>query len=40
MQEEHCVKSVETRRVFSGSYFPAFGLNTDIYPANLHIQSK
>ena len=26
--------------VFSGPYFPAFGLNTEIYGLNLRIQSK
>ena len=26
--------------VFSGPYFPVFGLNTDIYSVNLRIQSK
>ena len=25
---------------FSGLYFPTFGLNTDIYSVNLHVQSK
>ena len=30
----HCVKSV-TIRSFSGLYFPAFGLNTEIYGVNL-----
>ena len=25
-------------RSFSGPYFPAFGLNTEIYEVNLHIQ--
>ena len=35
----HCVKSVRTRSV-SGLYFPEFGLNTEIYRANLHIQSE
>ena len=27
-------------RVFSGPYFPVFGLNTEIYGLNLRIQSK
>ena len=27
-------------RVFSGPYFPAFGLNTEIYSVNLRIQSE
>ena len=26
--------------VFSGPYFPVFGLNTEIYTVNLRIQSK
>ena len=26
--------------VFSGPYFPVFGLNTDIYGVNLRIQSE
>ena len=26
--------------VFSGPYFPVFGLNTEIYGVNLHIQSE
>ena len=34
-----CVKSVRIRR-FSGPYFPAFRLNTEIYEVNLHIYSK
>ena len=25
---------------FSGPYFPVFGLNTEIYEVNLHIQSE
>ena len=25
---------------FSGVYFPVFGLNTEIYSANLHIQTE
>ena len=33
----HCVKSVRIRS-FSGPYFPAFGLNTEIFSANLCIQ--
>ena len=28
------------RGVFSGLYFPVFGLNTEIYAVNLRIQSK
>ena len=32
----HYVKSVRIRS-FSGPYFPAFGLNTDIYSVYLHI---
>ena len=35
----HYVKSVRIRS-FSGPYFPAFGLKTEIYELNLHIQSK
>ena len=31
---------VSKYRVFSGSYFPAFGLNTEIYGVHLRIQSK
>ena len=27
-------------RVFSGPYFPVFGLNTETYGLNLHIQSE
>ena len=33
------VKSVRIRS-FSGPYFPPFGLNMEIYSANLHIQSE
>ena len=33
----HCVKIVQIRS-FSAPYFPAFGMNTEIY--NLRIQSK
>ena len=35
----HCVKSVRIR-IFSGLYFPAFGLNAEIYTVNLGIQSE
>ena len=35
----HCVKKVHIP-TFSGSYFPVFGLNTEIYGVNLRIQSK
>ena len=35
----HCVKSVR-HRSFSGSYFPAFGLNTERYEVFLRIQSE
>ena len=35
--ERDCVKSVSIRS-FSGSYFLAFGLNTDMYSVNLCIQ--
>ena len=36
---EHCVKSVRIWN-YSGSYFPAFGLNTERYSASFHIQSE
>ena len=35
----NCVLSVQIG-IFSGSYFPAFGLNTKIYSVNRHILSK
>ena len=35
----HCVKSVRIQS-FSGPYFPAFGLNTEIYRVTLRIQSE
>ena len=35
----HNVKSVRIRSI-SGPYFPAFGLNTDIYSVKLRIQSE
>ena len=35
----HYVKSIHIRR-FSGPYFFAFGLNTEIYIVHLGIQSK
>ena len=35
----HCVKIVQERS-FCGPYFPAFGLNTEIYGVNIRIQSK
>ena len=35
----HCVKSVQYG-VFSGPYFPSFGLNTERYFISLRIQSK
>ena len=35
----HCVKSVRLRS-FSGSYFPAFGLNTERYGVFLRIQPE
>ena len=38
-REFHYVKSVRIRS-FSGLHFPAFELNTEIYFANLPIQSK
>ena len=30
----------EKYKAFSGPYFPAFGLNTEIYPVKLRIQSE
>ena len=36
----HCVKSVQKYRVISGPYFPIFGLNAEIFHANLCIQSE
>ena len=38
MQRPHCVKSVRIQS-FSGPHFPAFGLKTETYRVNLHIQS-
>ena len=35
----YCVKSIRIWS-FSGPYFPAFGLNTEIYSVTLRIQSK
>ena len=35
----HCVKSVRIRS-FTGSYFPAFGLNTEKYSVSIRIQSE
>ena len=35
----HCVKSVHIRS-YSGSHFPAFGLNTERYGVSLRIQSE
>ena len=35
----HCVKSLRIWS-FSGTYFPAFALNTEIYNVNLRTQSK
>ena len=32
--------AVSKHEVFSGLYFPALGLNTEIHRVNLHIQSK
>ena len=34
----HCVKCIRTRK-FSGPYFPAFGLNTDIFYPVSHIET-
>ena len=36
----HCVKSVQIYGVFSGPYFPVFGLNTARYGVSLHILSE
>ena len=33
-------RKVSKYRVISGPYFPVFGLNTEIYGVNLHIQSE
>ena len=33
-------RKVSKYRVVSGPYFPVFGLNTEIYGVNLHIQSE
>ena len=33
-------KKVSKYWVFSGPYFPVFGLNTEIYEVNFRIQSK
>ena len=35
----HCVKSVRSRS-FSGPYFPAFGLNSEIYPYSVRVQEN
>ena len=35
----HCVKKVHIRS-FSGSYFPAFGLNRERYSVSFQIQSE
>ena len=35
----HCVKSIRIRS-FSGTYFPAFGLNTGTYSISLRIPSE
>ena len=40
IHEKFLVLNVVQIRVFSGPYFPAFGLNPEIYGANLCIQSK
>ena len=37
--DSHCAKSVQIR-VFSGPYFPAFGLKTERYSVSLRIQSE
>ena len=36
----HCEKKVSEYGFCSGPYFPAFGLNTEIYSVNLRIQSE
>ena len=36
---QYCVKSIPIQS-FSGSYVPAFGLNTNIYFINLRIRSE
>ena len=33
-------QKVSKYEVFSGLYFSVFGLNTEIYSVNIHIQSK
>ena len=35
----HCLKSVRIRS-YSGTHFPAFGLNSERYSVSLHIQSE
>ena len=39
-EQENTARKVSKYRVFSGPYFPAFGLNTEIYGVNLRIQSE
>ena len=34
------MREVSKYGVFSGPYFPVFGLNTDIYKENFRIQSE
>ena len=36
----HCVKSVKVIEGYSGPYFLAFGMNTEIYEISLRIQSE
>ena len=36
----HTAQKVSKHGVFSGLYFPEFGLNTEIYRVNLRIQSE
>ena len=36
----YTVLKVSKYLVFSGKYFPVFGLNTEIYSGNLRIQSE
>ena len=37
---KHCVKHLVRIRSYSGSYFPAFGLNTKKYSVSLRIKSE
>ena len=40
LQKPCTAQKVSNYGVFSGPYFPVFGLNMKIYSVNLHIQSK